>query len=178
MDYQPPRTVELTDDESTWYAQLPSSVDGNMVWTPIADAMESLFKSLIDRNAIPEVRLSIFGDPGLAEKGNKSPKQIFESNGTMGDDIYRHPHFIKHLRYFVGGPDLPVDAISGFCKVLNDDAGTSGMILDELCRFVRACVRDYRLDRRSAARGFYRLAVELNIDLDPHVIRTTAMSTR
>ena len=178
MNHQPPRAVELTDDESKWQKQLPSSIDWNTEWTPIADAMESLFKSLIDRNAIPGIRLSIFSDPGLAEKGSKSPKQVFESNGTMGDDICRHPRFIEHLRHFVEGPDLPVDAISGFCKVLNDDDGTSGMILDELCRFVRSCVRDYGLDRRSAARGFYKLAVELDIDYDPHVIRAAALSTR
>jgi len=32
--------------------------------------------------------------------------QVFEKNGTRGDDVFRHPHFVKYLRYFLYGPDL------------------------------------------------------------------------
>jgi len=178
MNYQPPQAVELTDEESKLNEQIPYSPDPSGNWTQIANAMESLFKSLIERNAIPEIRLRIFTDPKYAETRNKSPKQIFESNGTCGDEIYRHPHFIKHLRYFINGPDLPEAVINGFCKILNDDAGTSGEILDQLHRFVRSCVREYGLDRHSAASNFFKLAIELEIDHDPYGIRTAAMSTR
>ena len=178
MEYEPPRRVELTDEEANLNEQIPSSPDRAVPWGPIADAMESLFKSLIERDAIPAVRLRVFDDPNQAEKRGKSPKQVFESNGTCGDQICRHPHFMEYLRYFMNGPDLPSAAIKGFCKILNDDQGTSGMILDQLHRYVRSCVREYRLDRHSAASQFYRLAVELEIDQDPHGIRTAAMSTR
>lgn len=178
MEHTPPRCVELTDEEANLNEQIPSLPDRGVPWEPIAQAMESLFKSLIERDAIPAVRLRVFDDPRLAEKRGKSPKQVFESNGTCGDDIFRHAHFIKYLRYFINGPDLPKAATEGFCKILNDDEGTSGMILDQLHRYVRSCVREYRLDRYSAGSEFYRLAVELGIDHDPHGIRTAAMSTR
>ncbi len=176
MNYQPPQVVELTDDESKLNEQIPDFPDRNKEWMPIADAMESLFKSLIERNAIPEIRLRIFADPKYAEMRNKSPKYIFESNGTCDDEIYCHPHFIRYLRYFINGPDLPDPVISGFCKILNDDDGTSGEILGQLRRFVRSCVREYGLDRHSAASDFYKLAIEL--DYDPHGIRSAAMSAR
>lgn len=178
MEYTPPRSVELTDEEANLYEQIPDSLDSNVPWETIADAMESLFRFLIGRDAIPAVRLRVFDDPRSAEVRGKSPKQVFESNGTGGDHIYRHPHFIQYLRYFINGPDLPSAAINGFCGILNDDQGTSGMILDELHRYVRSCVREYRLDRNSAGTQFYRLAVELDIDHDPHAIRRAAKSTR
>ncbi len=178
MNYQPPEVVELSSDESKLYEKIFDSPNPNREWPPIAYAMGSLFKSLIRRNTIPEIRIHIFANPVYAEIRNKSPKQIFESNGTCGDKIYQHPHFMKHLHYFINGPDLPVSAINGFCKILNDDAGTSGVILDQLCRFVRSCVREYGLDRHSAASNFYKLAVELEIDNDPFSIRTVAMSAR
>ena len=178
MNYQPPKVVELSSEELKLYEQIFGSANSNGEWPPIAIAMESLFKSLTGRDAIPEIRLRIFADPEYAEIRNKSTKQIFESNGTCGDEIYRHPHFMEHLRYFIKGPDLPVTPINGFCKILNDDAGTSGEILDQLRRFVRSCVREYGLDRHSAASNFYKLAVELEIGYDPYSIRTAAMSTR
>jgi len=139
--------------------------------------VEHLTKSLLKRKAIPEIRLHVFADPNFAENRNKSPKQIFESNGTLGDEIYRHPHFIKYLHYFIKGPDLPNDAILGFCKILNDDMGTSGMILEDIRKYVRSCIRKFFLDRRSAASEFYKLSVELNINFDPHIIRKSAMAT-
>lgn len=178
MNYQPPEVVELSSEELKLYEKIPDFPDLNMEWFPIAQAMESLSKSLIKRNAIPVIRLQIFADPKYAEIREKSPKQIFESNGTYGDEIFRHPHFLKYLHYFIKGPDLPVEAIKGFCRILNDDAGTSGEILDQLCRHVRSIIRKHDLDRHSAASNFFKLAVEIKFDHDPFSIRKAAMSTR
>lgn len=178
MSYQPPQVVDLTNDELKLNQQIPNTINSSMEWEPIAEAMESLFRLLIQRNAIPEIRLRIFSDPEYAEVRKKSPKQIFESNGTIGDEILRHPHFIKYLRYFINGPGLPADVINGFCRILNEDTGTSGGILDQLQRYTRACIRKYGLDRHSAASNFYKLAVELEIEHDPYSIRSAAMSTR
>lgn len=32
---------------------------------------------------------------------DKSRKQFFEGNGSRGESIFRHPHFLKYLRYFI-----------------------------------------------------------------------------
>lgn len=55
-----------------------------------------------------------------------------------GRAILEDPNFLKYLRYFLFGPDLPADTINRFRQVLIDEAGTSGMILDALCPCVRA----------------------------------------
>jgi len=178
MEYKKPKRVKLTEDEAKWNDQIPSTPDGITEWAQVADSMESLCKSLLSRKAIPEIRLRVFADPNFAEARGKSPKQVFESNGTCDDDIYRHPHFIKYLRYFINGPALPAAVISGFCKILNDDIGTSGMILNDLRRYVRSCIRKYGLDRKSAASEFYKLAAELGLTLECRSVRAAALSTR
>jgi len=178
MAYRPPPRIKLTKSETRWLERIPFSHDRVDDWLPIADAMESLFNALLERDAIPAIRLRVFADPEYAETRGRAPKQVFESNGTCGGDICRHPHFAKYLRYFIQGPDLPDAAINGFCRILNEDRGTSGMVLKQLHQYVRLCVREYGLDRHSAASAFYRLAVELEIDHDPRSIRTAALSAR
>lgn len=165
MKYNPPVHVTLTDDETKWYKVISSHDNENVEWEVIANAMESLFNSLITREAIPEIRLAMFDNPKYAETGKRSPKEIFEMNGTRGNNIYRHPHFLKYLKYFIDGPDLPDRVIQGFCKIFNDDYGTSGMLLDQIRKYVRSCVRDFHLDRHKAASEFYKLTTELQINL-------------
>ncbi|MFO0802821.1 MAG: hypothetical protein U0791_06825 [Gemmataceae bacterium] len=143
------------------------------------DKMRDLAESLIKRKAVPEVRLAIFTDPQMNAGGRgKSRQQVFESNGTTGRDILRHPHFMAHLRYFLNGPDLPRPVIEGFCKVIEDDAGTSGMVLDQIKAFVRKAVRDRRLNPRHAADEFYKLAHEIDRGDLADNVRAAAKSVR
>ena len=68
----------------------------------------ALTESLFQRYAIPERRLLYFFNPEYnLSNPKKSHKNIFESNGTIGAAIYRHPHFLKYLKYFIYGADLP-----------------------------------------------------------------------
>jgi len=178
MTYRPPPHIKLTKNEARWLQQIPLSLEHVDDWSSVAEAMESLFNALLERDAIPAIRLLVFTDPQYAEMRGRAPKQVLESNGTCGGDICRHPCFAKYLRYFIQGPDLPDAAINGFCRILNEDCGTSGMVLKQLHQYVRSCVREYALNRRLAASAFYRLAVEMEIDHDPHSIRAAALSAR
>jgi len=163
MKYNPPVHVTLTDDETKWYKVISLPDNENVEWEIRANAMESLFNSLINRKAIPEIRLKMFVDSKYAETGKRSPKEIFELNGTKGNNIYRHPHFLNYLKYFIDGPDLPEVVIQEFCKIFNDDYGTHGMLLTQIQKYVRSCVRNFHLDRHTAASEFHKLATELNI---------------
>jgi hypothetical protein len=163
MKYNLPVHVTLTNDEEKWYKVISLSDNENVEWESTADAMESLFNSLAIRKAIPKIRIAMFDNPKYAETGKRSPKEIFESNGTRGNYIYRHPDFLKYLKYYIDGPDLPDAVIQGFCKIFNDDLGTSGMLLDQIRKYVRSCVRNFHLDRHTAASEFYKLAMELEI---------------
>lgn len=177
MKYEAPQSIDLTDSEAELYSRITETPREG--WDDIAEAMEALVSSLRDRNAVPEVRLRLFSDPDHAETGSRSPQQIFESNGTSGNDISRHPHFVPYLRHYVRGPDLPRPAIDGLCKILNDDRGTSGMIMDQHRAYARSCVRTYGLDPSKAATEFFRLGVEIGMKIDDaQTLRRVVRSTR
>lgn len=164
MRYSPPQPIQLTKSEAELYARITDEPahDG---WHEVADAIEDLMQSLLARNAIPEVRLSLFSDPAYAETGSKSRRQVFESNGTSGTDIFRHPNFLPYLQHFVNGPNLPKSVIEGLCKILNEDVGTSGMLLDQYRAHARASVREHGLNTGYAATEFFRLGVEIGMEI-------------
>jgi len=63
-----------------------------------------------------------------------------------------------------------MQTIAGLRKIVVDDAGTSGMILDQLCRFARAEARRSSSGRRTNLHEeFFKLALECDLDL--HVAR-------
>lgn len=122
--------------------------------------MESLASSILERGVVPEVRIAYFTDPKLNLGGRgKSRQEIFEKNGTSGDEILRHPHFLKHLEYFVCGPDLPAEAIEKF-KCEASGGHLSGSDIIDLTPYCRSCVRQNRLEPHRAADEFFKLAVE------------------
>ncbi len=130
-------------------------------------AAAELTRSLLKRGAIPKIRLQYFTEPEL-NIGNrkKSVMQVFEANGTKGDAIFTHPHFLKYLKYFIFGPDLPAIVITQFRQVVSDDMGTSGMILNQLRQFARAETRRLLLEkRREAVEEFFKLALECGLDV-------------
>lgn len=178
MNYVVPQSIALTESESELYSRIPESPtdDG---WPDVADALESLVKSLLDRNAVPEIRLRLFCDPDYAETGSKSRQQVFESNGTAGIELYRHPHFIPYLRHWIHGPTLPKDAINGLCTILNKDHGTSGMVMDQCRKHARVSVRKHGLSQSQAATEFFRLGVEIGMEIHAaRTLRDAARSTR
>jgi len=64
--------------------------------------MAGLTESLLERGAIPEVRLLYFTDPERNPGGRgKSRQQVFENNGISGTEIYAHGNFLKFLEYFI-----------------------------------------------------------------------------
>ncbi|MCD9030109.1 hypothetical protein LDO26_18145 [Luteimonas sp. BDR2-5] len=122
--------------------------------------MEALASRILERNVVPEVRVSYFTDPDFNPTGRgKSRKDVFERNGTSGVEILKHPHFLKHLEYFICGPDLPITAIEKF----RSEAGSShltGSDIVDLGPYARSCVRQHRLDPHHASEEFFKLAVE------------------
>jgi len=142
------------------------------------ERLGQLAESLLRRKAIPQHRVDYFFEPGMAlGLYGKSPRQVFENNGTRGADILRHPHFMHHLRYFIFGPDLPKDTIAGFCLIIEEDVGTSGMVLDQICRYVRKEVREKNLPS-DAATEFCKLAYEIDRPLLASSVRSAAMQVK
>lgn len=159
-----PEPVQLTEEERRLLARV--QFDPQQYSEDSAAAAVALTRSLVSRGAIPEVRLRYLRDPEFNIGGRgKSRLDVFRLNGLSGDDIIAHPHFLKYLKYLIFGPDLPEETIEGFRQILIDDMGTSGELLDQLRRYVRAEVRRLHMDRDKAREEFFKLALECGLDL-------------
>ncbi len=178
----PPKTIILSDEEKNLVTQIDFTPDRFANYDTIQDSCAiagKLTRILLTRNGIPHIRWQYFTDPSLSIGSKKSHKEIFEANGTKGNDIFFHPHFLKFLQYFIYGPDLPTNTIKEFCNIANHFPGTSGMQLDRFQEFVRAEIRQQSLDKHFAAEEFYKLALECNLSKYlARSIRDAAMSTR
>jgi hypothetical protein len=151
------KPIDLTSDEVA-LRQLETELSKGSGYT--GKAAHALLKSLHARGVIPEARIRDFTEPFPGGHG-KSRKEIFEGNSRQGNAIVEDPNFVKYLRYFMDGPALPASTIEGFRKILTEDLGTSGMVMDQLCKFVRSETRRLGLDRGTAREEFWRLAQEV-----------------
>ena len=121
-----------------------------------------LLKSLLARNAIPEVRRLYWSDPEYQVRRLKaSNKGLFERNGRQGDEIYAHPHFLKYLRYFLFGAQLPEGAISEFEEAVGNPEWVSSDDITDITQGTRKIVRKYGLQTEDEE--FYRLALDVGL---------------
>lgn len=151
------KPVELTPEEIDLFKKMKADVSKSSGYT--GEAASRLMESLRTRKAIPEARIRYFTKPYPGGRG-KSHQDVFRS-GSYRDNMFKSPHFVKYLRYFIHGPDLPSATIEGFRNILIEDLGTSGEIMDQLCTFVRGEVRKLRLDSTTARDEFWKLAKEV-----------------
>jgi len=157
MDTPEVKPIELTPEEADLRKQMEADFSSSSPYS--GKAAHSLLQSLHNRGAIPEARVRDFTEPFPGGHG-KSHKDVFVNNGCRGDAIFVHPNFVSYLRYLMDGPALPASTIERFRKILIDDSGTSGMVMDQLCKFVRAETRRLGLERGKARKEFWRLAQE------------------
>jgi hypothetical protein len=176
--------LELTETETAHLARIdfnPSerSHDANS-WPVIADAMEELTRSLLKRGAVPEARRRYIGDAEYNIGGHGSSRQqIIERNGR-GTPMLRNPAFLKHLHYFLYGPDLPEDVIESFKRKVRacgkPFTGSDGL---EMADHARQLTRSCGLDIHKATNEFYKLALDCGLDAgDARSVRDTVMRTR
>lgn len=152
--------IPLTVEEQALFAEIRFDWHDHEELRIPLESMEELASSILRRNVVPEVRLAYFSEPEFNPTGRgRSRQNIFEKNGTYGRGILKHPHFSKHLEYFICGPDLPKATIEKFRSEAGSSYLTGGDIVD-LAPYARSCVRQYRLDPHHASEEFFKLAVE------------------
>jgi hypothetical protein len=151
------KPVDLTPEEVDLFKKMEAECSKSSGYT--GEAASRLMESLRTRKTIPEARIRYFTQPYPGGRG-KSHQDVFRS-GSYRDNIFKSPDFVKYLQYFIHGPALPAATIEGFRRILIEDLGTSGMIMDQLCTFVRAEVRKLKLDRTTAKDEFWKLAQEV-----------------
>lgn len=124
-----------------------------------------LMRSLIQRNAIPEIRTRVFTEPEFFIGGRGSSHlDVFKRNGTSGDAVFRHPHFLKYFHYFLFGPDLPKPIVEAFCQTVSDCAPVTSGDVETLSVKAKELTRRHHLEKHEAAEAFYRLALECELD--------------
>lgn len=129
------------------------------------EAVLRLIQLLSSRHGIPKVRIKYFTDPefNLGGRG-KSKQEIFEKNGNLGDDIFRHPQFLYFLSYFIFGPDLPPKLKDEFvAEVKGCGPITSGDVLP-LAKWAKQATTRYGLEPDKAAEEFFKLSIECGIN--------------
>ncbi|WP_152972388.1 hypothetical protein [Pseudomonas sp. RIT-PI-o] len=153
--------IILTKEEQVLFLSIKFNWKSHEELHHSLEPMRLLAESLLERGAIPAVRISYFTDPDFNPGGRgKSRKEIFERNGTSGNEILCHPHFLKHLEYFVCGPKLPALAMETFKRETLCSGYLSGGDINDLTPFARSCVRTNGLDPHTAAEEFFKLAIE------------------
>lgn len=163
--------IALTPDEHALFAKINFELetgrlpDAHQVFLTNQKPLLSLLKSLTDRDGIPPVRVKYWTDPEyFLGRSKTSYRGIFEKNGNRGDEIYTHPHFLKFLRYFLFGADLPAGVIASFEeKVGNPEWMTSSDIVP-ISHHARSLMREYCLPYE-APEEFFKLALDMGLSL-------------
>jgi hypothetical protein len=162
--------IQLTTEEMVLLGRIDfkpaSEIHDADYWRAVGVAAQQLMEHLLKRKAIPEIRKRFFADPEFNIGGRgRSRAEVFEKNGTRGDAIFRHPHFLKYLHYFLYGPDLPADIVRAF----EEKVGQCGLITSSdiapLGAFARQIARRNRADSRKNTEEFFKLALECGLGL-------------
>jgi hypothetical protein len=170
--------IDLTPDERELVSKIdfnPASAEHHDAeyWRAVGEASVALMRSLIARKGIPEIRTKYFTDPEFNIGGRgKSRAAGFEKNHTQGEAIFRHGHFLKYLHYFLHGPDLPPDVVEAFRQKIADIGFVTSSDIVPLGAFARQLARTHRIGGGEAAEEFFKLALELGLELhEARVIR-------
>lgn len=162
--------IVLTDEEKALVEKIDFNPSGHNAesWRPSADAMEDMVRSLLARDAIPEVRLRFFNEADYRiGRHRRSRLQGFQERGTNGADIVRHGNFVKYLHYFLYGPELPDSVIEAFQhKVTACGKPFTGTDAHEVADLARSFTRSHALEPHGAAEEFYKLALDCRLDAD------------
>jgi hypothetical protein len=152
--------IKLTVDEIELYKLTTTLPDNDPIkW----QAQYELFKSLSQRDTIPQVRLKFFLDPAYNWHNTKKSRQaVFTDNGTIGNNIYAHPNFAKYLSYFIEGPKVSSEIKAIFKKSFDDRKPITSGDSTELLTIFRANIKTN--DRNEDfAEECYKLVLE-NVD--------------
>src|ERR1700722_9535012 len=149
-------TIQLLPDEMALLSKIMVRAEDlphdHHVVIQNGEFVRELTNSLLRRQAIPAQRIKYFVDPTHNPGGHgKSRLNVFEHNGTRGDDIFRHPHFLNHLRYFLFGPELPAPVIASFSASVADCGVVSSGDIDPLRKEARQLVRSFGLQAYGAS---------------------------
>ncbi|MBD2703419.1 tetratricopeptide repeat protein [Spirosoma sp. BT702] len=162
--------IELTAEEVKWAKALGSfeiSLDEDYeLRIAKLNTAALLARSLLNRKAIPETRLNYFTKPEYnLSNTRRSHEAIFESNGTKGEEIFSHPHFLPYLRYFIYGAALPSSLKADLAALKMDHSYD-----DDFVEYAVPIIKKYCKDinggvRNSFAEEVFKVCLDLNLQM-------------
>lgn len=155
-----PLQIVLTEPEEALYRSIDEGAEGPQAWAANGRRIRTLLKGLEARGALPEIRLRYFKDPDLNVGGHGSSREGWMERNGCGDDLWAHPSFIKYLKYFVEGPELPSAVIASFQEAASAPFREWGD-LHSLVRKEAAAVRF--TSAPSVGEEFFKLALECDL---------------
>lgn len=185
--------IDLAQEEEALLGRIDFRTRDHETYLSNREPVASLMDSLDRHQAIPAHRLEWWTNPELNTGSNKSRRDRFAENTKANSphDIYTNPHFLKHLHYFVFGPNLPPDFIELFNALLASSPESLSSAdfyggndeIAELRRVTRlaarTAVREYRMGKPNAAEELCKLSLELGFDADTALsVRRYAMVTK
>jgi hypothetical protein len=179
---QMPEAIELNEHEAALATQVKeanrrSLEDHDYERTMQAGrASRSLMELLLQRDAIPQVRLRYFFDPQYNGGNRKSSRhELFRLNAHSDEKMYEHPHFWKYLLFFMLGAKLPENVKSRFAELAADTMRDHGS-LDKLARELSRSLPE---DNATKAEEFFKLAMDCDCTLTEGMnVRRAVMSAR
>lgn len=112
-------TIELTGEETALLKDIDFDCRSHDDLRRSCGRAGELAPILLRREAIPENRLRYFKDSEY-NGGKRSRMEIFIGNGTSGAEMFSHGNFLKYLRYFIHGADLPDQVKKEMAQVAGD----------------------------------------------------------
>lgn len=167
MRHNTPQMVPLNLGEQKLLDQITFGFghSDNEVIRESAKAASFLATLLLEREAIPEIRIRFFTEPEFNTDVNKSRLQVFESDGVTGYVIFGDPRFLEYLHYFIYGPKLPDQVINEFSNVAYPYEYISGGEIKDLRELAISLVDEYKLNPKEVACEFFKLAIECGMDV-------------
>lgn len=154
-------TIDLTNEEMNLLAQINFSSQNRDEIKSSLEPQRLLTELLLKRNAISAIRLNYLCDPEFHPSGRgKSRIQKIEENGTSVDELLSHPTFMKHLEYFIYGPNLPDHIISDFISTTVCAGQISLSDIQTYSKKARDFVRKSGANLHTTVEEFFKLAIE------------------
>lgn len=173
--------IDLSEEENKLFdsvqnCNVRNSYEENQI---SLEASLQLTELLLERKAIPLNRLKFFIDRKYQHGRSKlSRKEVFESNGTKGKAILKHPHFIKYLDYFVNGANVSQDIYDVAEASIESNQSQDDSIL-KIIEYIKlkGYISKDRTKRNKFADELFKLVVDLGFDTDScFYIRKAIMS--
>jgi hypothetical protein len=154
-------SLDLTEEEKKLLEQIKFRSNSLDEIRQSLAPMKLLTDLLLEKKAIPKVRLWYFKDPQYNPSGRgKSRLQVFEKNGTPEEEISSHPHFMKYLEYFIFGPNIPIHVERDFLATVGSSGNISLRDIQDFGPKARAFVRSEGVSAHETAEEFFKLAIE------------------